>query len=269
MEGFHYIQIMKTITTLLIVLLFAGELSAKKNNSNTDDSYKRVYIALSFTPTATYRYLNKNIVPGGTNNGDIQNVIDNTNSISHPQIGCHIGLKLGVNIKRWFAIETGVQYSFLQYRYSSNHVYSHTIWNGSNFIPADSFQINGTSTYHYFNIPLAITFTAGKKFVRGVFTLGTDFDFLMRHQTYWTETYPDGSVLSNKITSDTHNFNTFNISPFLGIGLDLCPGKTIKIRIMPVAQMQALQNINTPITERLWNVGLNVSVLFGFIKAEN
>jgi hypothetical protein len=32
---------------------------------------------------------------------------------------------------------------------------------------------------------------------------------------------------------------------------------------MPQAEIQGLKNINTPVTEYLWNAGLNVSFLFG------
>jgi hypothetical protein len=231
--------------------------------------FNRIYIGGSVTADATYRYLNKNFVPSGATESQVRGVIEYSNKHSFPEVGVIGGIKLGVNITHFFAIESGLQYSWMRYRYESDQFYTLPVYSGSVFNPADSFKTTNHNTYHYIDIPVALNFSIGKKKVRGIISLGADLGFLIKKKIAYTYTYADGRSVSDEQTTYYNNYRTFNVSPFLGIGMDCHLGKTFVLRLMPIAQIQALKNINTPVSEYLWNAGLNVSFLFGFIKVQS
>ncbi len=253
---------MKTKILLPILVLVASSLFAADGVF-----FNRLYFGPSVTANVTYRYLNKNFVPSGSSESEIKGVIDAENKHSYPEVGVTTGLKVGVNITHCFAIESGLQYSWIHYRYySGQYSYVNQVWTGSGFTATDSFKSNVHNVYHYITIPVALNFTAGKKKVRGIFSFGTNFDFLIKKRIAYTQTYADGhKVSSSSVDSHSADFRKFNLSPFIGMGIDCYLGKTFVLRVMPVAQMQALKNVNAPITEYLWNVGLNVSLLVGFL----
>ncbi|MDB5282211.1 MAG: hypothetical protein JWO06_1286, partial [Bacteroidota bacterium] len=120
--------------------------------------------------------------------------------------------------------------------------------------------------YHYMNVPISLNFTLGKKKVRGIISVGASLNFLLKKKISYNYSYSDGRSISGT-TVDRYDFNKFNVSPFLGIGADFYLTKALVLRLMPIAQMQALKNINTPITEYLWYAGLNVSLQLGFLNA--
>jgi hypothetical protein len=137
------------------------------------------------------------------------------------------------------------------------------VYNGNNYNLADSFKTSDKETYHYMTIPLGLRFTIGNKKVRAIICPGVDFDFLLKKQADYTYTFIDGTSVSNSQVQQYDNFKKFNLAPYLGIGFDGYVSEKSFIRVMPVAQIQAFKNINTPVTEYLWNLGLTVGFYFG------
>jgi hypothetical protein len=249
-------------TKLPLVALFLAVAAFLRGSDSF--TFNRLYIGIGITPDVSYRYLNKNFVPSGNSEAQVQGIISDRNSHDFPEVGVMGGVKIGVYLTHWLAIESGLQYNMQRFRYSSNTFYAAPY--AVNSPLADSFTTVDRNTYHYLDIPLALNFSIGKKKVRGIISAGVNFDFLLRKGIYYTYTYADGRVVSGREVDNYNSFNTFNLSPFLGIGADFYCTKSFIIRIMPQAQMQALKNINAPVTEYLWNAGLNVSFMIGFLK---
>lgn len=256
---------MKTkLLLLLLTVLSAHVLFA----SAWDDEgkFKRVYFGLGITPNVTYRYLHQNFVPAGDNSSQVQDLITSRNKYEYPGVGVGGGLKVGIRLTHWLAIESGALFNYQWYRYSNNSPAMFPGWTPSSSLPTDSFLSRDLERYLYFNIPLALNFTAGKHRVKGIFSLGTTFDFLIRHTMHYTYTYNNGTQSSGVVRDTYNDFSSFNLSPFLGIGMDCYITHALVLRIMPIAQMQAFKNINTPITEYLYYGGINVSLLLGFLN---
>jgi hypothetical protein len=234
---------MKTKYALLIMMLAVYASAYCSDGDNKD--FKRVYIGLSFTPEVSYRYL-VNTANGNTGNNAI---IASENKQGQPQFGASADFKLGINLTHWLAVESGVGYMFAQYRYQTTNIIGF---------------YRQREAYSYMDIPLGLRFSMGHRKVRGIIAPGVDFDFLVKQKQVATQYDGTGQVVNSTTTIDqTKNFNTFNLSPYLGIGIDCYASPSAVIRIMPIAQIQALKNINQPITEYLWNAGLNVAFLFG------
>ncbi len=250
------------LLTLSLVTLAA--FCTDNNSANKDKkTFKRVYIGLSITPDVSYRYLHGNFVPSGISQADVNGAVSYGNQHSVPEFGINAAFKIGINLTDWLAIESGVGYSLIRYRYYSNTNYSPNVFTGNIINPADSFQTTDKETYQYLTIPLGLRFSMGHKKVRGVIALGTNFDFLLKQTAVYQYAYPDGRTVNGTSVLAPNNFNTFNLSPYLGIGIDCHFSRTFVLRVMPQAEIQGMKSINTPVTEYLWNAGLNLSFLFG------
>jgi len=237
---------------LLLVVLFTSAYS-----SGDKSSFKRVYIGFSATPDFSFRYLHGN--PEALSGPNSQTLIGANNTRSFPEIGANVSFRVGINLTRWLAIEGGVGYSLLRYRYSSYQFYP-----SGNLIPGDSFKIAVNEEYHYMTVPVGLRFSMGHKKVRGVIAAGVDFDFLVKQIANSSYTYAGGLAETSQTTVQTSNFNMFNVSPYLGVGIDCYLSPAVVLRLMPVAQIQALKAINTQTQEEyLVNLGLNLSFLFG------
>jgi len=217
--------------------------------------FRRVYVGLSFTPEVSYRYLVNNYVPSTGSSSSNQTAISNSNKYASPEFGASATFKVGINLARWLAVESGVGYSLFQYK--ENYPAPFQTYPAPTVTAYNQFK----ETYHYMAVPLGLRFSIGHRKVRGIITGGTDFDFLIKQKEVATANYVSPEVTS--VTVNTKNFHTFNLSPYFGVGVDCYATPGFVIRLMPVAQMQALKNINQPVSEYLWNVGFNVSFLFG------
>ena len=260
---------MKTKLALLFTLMavfnhaFCTGKDDSREKKKEKKTFKHIYIGVSATPSLSYRYLHGSFVPAGNSQENIQGIIDYSNKHSVPELGVNVAAKVGINVTHWLAIESGVGYSLIRYRYNSDQFYTPSIWNGNNYVPADSFKTRDKETYHYLTIPIGLRFSIGHRKVRGIIAAGAELDFLLQQRADYTYTYANGITQSSTIIQQTHNFNTFNVSPYLGIGMDCYLSPAVVLRVMPQAQIQGLKNTNTPITEYLWNAGLNISFLFG------
>jgi hypothetical protein len=232
-----------------------------------DGKFKRLYIGISASGNVTYRYLRSGIVPAGSSSSQVQDVIGTRNKYEYPGFGGAGGLKVGVRLTHWLAIESGALVTYQWYQFKTNLATSGLVYTPTP-APTDSFVSKEKNKYVYFNIPLALNFTMGKHRVKGIISAGTTFDFLLSQRISYVYTYNTGATHAGVINNNYNNFKTFNLSPFLGIGIDCYLSRAVVLRIMPYAQMQAFKNIDQPVTEYLYSGGLNVSLLLGFLNSK-
>jgi hypothetical protein len=255
----------KTLATYLLLFLsatmYAGDTTQVK-------PAKRLYAGVSYVSNVTYRYLRQNYVPYDVTAAEERRIVDIRNEHEHPQFGFQIGGRLGVNITRYFSLETGVEYNLHRYLYKSDFLTSGSTYNPSLIDTSiTNCIVKQTDNYHYLNIPVAANFMLGKRKIKAVISAGVNFNFLLK-KTQTFRYFVNDELYRSNTTADNYTFSSFNLSPFLGVGIDYHINRFMFLRIMPVAQMQALKNIDTPITEHLWSAGLNTSLFFGFLDAK-
>jgi hypothetical protein len=197
-----------------------------------------------------------------------QNKLNWRNDREDPEVGVQAGGRFGIHAARCFAIETGIDYNLHRYSGEIKSLTIGTPWDG---IPYDSAlagaRVRVMEKYHYFNIPLALNFILGKRKLKGIISMGANFNWLIKkaERVSW---YVNQDMVQSHSTNQTSSFAQFNITPFIGLGVEWHIGKSLFLRLMPIAQMQAMKNINQPITEYLWSAGVNASVNFGFGKVK-
>lgn len=268
----------KNLLYFALVLLTAnayGQAETATAPPASTSTFKRVYVGVSTIQGVGYRLLSRNPNVGAADG--LENIRDyiitSRNDREKSGYAANGGVRVGVNVTKFFAVETGVTYSYNSYSSKSNNLNFGSQWNGNGYDATLSDSVYLPSSvkfiyaYHQFSIPLAFNFTLGKGKVRALISAGANFDVLVKATTtsYWNNR-PERKGLTNNITS---KFQTFNISPFLGIGIDYQITSLMSLRVMPIFQIQALPNIaGTPITERLYSGGINVALNFGFIDAK-
>jgi hypothetical protein len=260
---------MKIKPVIIATLLFACSIIYASDST----SFKRLYVGVSFTPAASYRLLADNPSVAASNpsqyatKSERDDMIKFRNKIEKPDFGFNVGLRVGVNVTSFFSIETGFEYARKVYRYEIDSLSLGYQWNGSTYTATESAKFKVYENYRYLDIPVALNFSIGKKRLKGIISTGSYFEILL-DKTNTGVLRVDGGKSERNTRFDNSPFNTFNISPFLGAGVDYRINGMMHVRVMPIAQMQALKNIDTAITEYLWSAGINASLYFGFIPVK-
>ena len=73
--------------------------------------------------------------------------------------------------------------------------------------------------------------------------------------------YSNGKTSKTSQTS-TYNYNKINVSPTISLGVDYIINSMSNLRIEPTFRYGLLKTIDKPITEYLWNTGINISYYF-------
>jgi len=230
--------------------------------------FSRFYGGISFTPAVTHRIVTENKFGPDSIDALIQRqILNRRNAGEVAQFGFNAGIKAGFRVTRFFAVETGIEYSMMRYFDKSDSTYVQGSWNGSSYDTVAVYRIHNRYTYHYLNIPVALNFEIGKKKVRGVISTGVILNVFLTHKatsfTYKNDE-PPVKRTETDLGSFTEHFVKLNISPFLAAGIDYYINDFLVLRVMPVAQIQAMKNIHSPITEHLWSAGVNCSLLYNF-----
>jgi hypothetical protein len=267
----EYLSVMraKTVVGLLAGLFIANLLYA--GDTTAHKQFNRVYVGASFTPGISYRLLSHNYyapdpeAPTGLSEKEIQKyIIDSRNQREKVGFGFDVGAKVGVRLTSFLSIESGIHYARKTYTQKITNLTFGSQWNGNGYDTVDNgYYIRLTDVYHYIDIPLGLNFNFGKKKIRGIVNAGATFNVLIAKTIKSKSNIPQST---SGIRPDRYPFSQFNLSPFLGIGFEYEINSLMSLRIMPTAQIQALKNIDTPITERLWSAGINTCLLFSFKK---
>lgn len=256
-----YLRGMKNkILLLCFTLMLTNVLYAAENTEV--ESYKRLYIGASFTMNVAYRHL-------AAQSSLAQTTLDMRNKYEKPQWGFQAGPRLGVRATRWLSIETGVDYWRHRYSFRRDGLQFGSQWNGSIYYDSTSqgYSVKSIEDYHYLNVPVALNFSLGKRKLKGIISTGVNLSFLITKKTTYRLILNNDVLESNTVT-DNGPYASFNVSPFLGVGVEWHLGKVLFLRLMPVAQMQAMKNVDAPLTEYLWSVGMNASLYFGFVRVK-
>lgn len=260
---------MSTAKLLLLVLTFAATTLHAGDTTQTS-SFKRLYAGFSFMPAATYRYLRVHHATEDLSKADLKNLImDPRNKREHPDFGFAFGGRFGVNVTRFFSVETGVDYYLHRYTYKSERLTFASDFN-SNFEDTNTVdrRFRYTENYHYLHFPVALNFTIGKKKARAAISAGAHLQWLVG-KTLTSRYIENGEVIRKKTGSDIlYAGNKFNLFPFFAAGAHYQINELMFLRLMATAQMQALKNSDTPIVEHLWSAGISASLYFGFLRGK-
>jgi hypothetical protein len=214
---------------------------------------KRFFLGINFSPDYCFRTLVNN--DGGAVGAMI---IGFRNQLEIPKFGFTSGINIGYKISKYISAEIGLQYSNKGYQ-------EKTINYNNNTTPRRGFSYptSGKIIYSYncLDIPIKANFTFGKKQIRFICSLGLITNIYIAETNSFVGKDNNGSTYKNSSTT-TSGFNRFNLTPAISVGVQFGINQKMFFRIEPTFKYGVLKMTNTPITQYIWNAGLNVSWYF-------
>jgi hypothetical protein len=254
---------MKT-TLLVISLLYSVFLSGQDTTQVTVQKNKRVYIGANFSPDYCFRTLLNN--DGSSFSASI---IDSYNKLDKPKFGYTSGVNVGYTLTKHISLEAGIQYS--NKGFQTTNLYALTfgdmIDRRRGFVYntnlSSSFLTSGKIVYryNYLDVPLKVNFVFGKKKLHLISSVGLTTNFLIRSTTSFVGADSTGKSIKNSSIT-TNAYNRVNLSPMVSCGIEYMITAKMFFRIEPTFRFGILKLSDTPVTQYLWNAGLNVSYYF-------
>ena len=212
---------------------------------------QKILIGFNFSPDYNFRTLKNN---DGSTSSDY--VIKSRNNIEVAKFGFTTGVNACFNVSQLVAFETGIQYTNKGYK-TKNRDLTYMPPNTSLPTKAKIFY-----AYQYIGIPLKAKFFFGKSKVRFVSSIGFMTNFLLNVKQTIHYEYSNGKT-EKKSQSSKSGFKKIDISPIISVGIYYKLNNKIDLYAEPTCRYGVVKTKDAPVTENLWNAGLN----FGFYYA--
>lgn len=235
-----------TMKQLFILIATLASLSASGQNTNPT---QRILIGFNFSPDYCYRTL-KNT--DGSNSGDL--IIKTRNGIEIAKFGYTTGLNVGYNFSPLVGFETGIQFSNKGYKTINQDLF---------FFPPNPdlpTKLEITYAYQYIGIPIKAKLFLGKSKFRFLSSVGVMTNFLLNVKQTFNAEYADGRKEKSQYSKS--GYNEVDLSPMISVGIDYKLNHKIHLVAEPTFRYGAVETKDTPVTEHLWNAGLNVGFYY-------
>lgn len=210
-------------------------------------------IGFNFSPDYSFRTLKNN---DGSSSSDL--VIKSRNDIEIAKFGYTTGLTIFFNVTQKIGLETGIQYSNKGFKTKNQDL----IYIPLPPNPSLPTKLKINYAYNYIGFPIKAKFTSGKTKLLFIASAGFTTNFLLNvKQTNYFE-YADGKK-EKKTESTTSDFNKVDITPMISTGFEYKVSNKIHFIAEPTFRFGLLKTKDTPVSEKLWNFGLNIGFYHG------
>jgi Outer membrane protein beta-barrel domain len=232
---------------LLILVATLASLTILGQDTNPT---QKILIGFNFSPDYSSRTLKNN---DGSSSSDL--VIKSRNDIEVAKFGFTTGLNVCFNFSQLVGFETGIQFSNKGYKTKNQDLIY--------FPPSPSSPTKSKTTYayQYIGIPLKAKFSFGKSKVRFISSIGFMTNLLLNVKQTNNFEYSNGKT-EKKTQSTTSGFKKVDISPIISVGIDYKLNNKIHLLAEPTFRYGAVKTKDAPVTENLWNTGLNVGLYY-------
>lgn len=235
---------------LFIVLLFSSfAATAQRMIKRNPAKHQQLWVGITVSPD----YNNRTLSSDGSMAADI--VKDSRDKREMGQFGYTAGLAVHYNLSEQWSIEAGVQYAQKGYRTKKENL----VWQQ----PSPAFPTTSKFIYDYFfiDIPLQATYTTGTGNCRFFYSAGLALNIFLEGEATGIFEYANGS--KDKSTGPaTTNEKKLSLSPLLSAGIDYTFKPNMHFRLAPVFRYGITKMIDAPVSERLWNAGLNLGFYY-------
>lgn len=222
--------------------------------------FNKFQLGVNFSSDVCFRTLNQN------DGSSLYGMIKTRNKLEIPKFGYTTGLNFVYNLSKTIGLETGVQFS------DKGHQ-TETIDLPYVSGPTAGVIIPGTigtkaprkAKYNYsdfyLEVPIKANFSFGNRKVRFIASAGMAVSFFIGERETAFYTYNDGST--KRIDNSTYfRSNIINFSPMASFGIDWKITPKINLKTEPAVRCGIIKITDTPITQYLWNCGLNVGCYY-------
>ncbi|HKC35345.1 MAG TPA: outer membrane beta-barrel protein [Chitinophagaceae bacterium] len=235
-------QIFVFLLTLSFYLIHGQEPKRQKEP-------KRIFIGFNFSPDYDFRTLKQN-----DESPSASLVIKSRNDIEIAKFGYTTGLNICINITTFLRLETGIQYSNKGYKTKNQDL----IWAPPD--PGLPTKSKFIYSYQYIGFPAEAAFIFGKNKIRFLTSVGFMTNFLLKVKQTNILEYSDGRT--DKNNQSITGFKKIDISPMISFGIEYKINEKTKVIAAPTFRYGVLKTKDAPITENLWNAGLNIGFYY-------
>lgn len=240
---------MKYFKTLLISFTIFSCLGQTAQNQLELTETSGFQLGIHFSPDVCYRTL-QNF--DGSAMSEV--ILQQRNENETLKLGYTFGINTLFNLNKHVALETGINYSNKGYQTNMQVLYYFQ------YDPAFPQKMKSIYNYHYIDIPMKANFILGKKKLRFISSIGLTTNVFIKETSTSVLVYSDKTERNSSATN--FNYNRFNLSPSIGLGIDYQLNDKMNLRIEPSFRYGILKIIDAPVTGYLFNAGLNLSYYF-------
>jgi hypothetical protein len=221
-------------------------------------------IGINGSANYTYRILNNQ------NNDDemTDDIIRHLDEFENPDLGFSAGISFDTNLSKRWKLEIGFTVSDQSYTY---YISDQALTFGDQVDTRRGFTIEpGTPlrsyenqrTFRYVGAPVGAVYRIGFEKVKFVGNLGVMPQFLIEARNDRTVTYPDGSQ-EKSADDNTEQFENFNISPYVGFGLELSVSQAVALRLQPIVRYGIIElEDQSPWSTNLYSSEFNIALYY-------
>lgn len=242
------------------LLLFISVFAYAQDSTKTKKA-SRFFIGVNFSPNYNFRTLKNN------DGSDLsKTIVGIYNKIETAKFGFSSGLNLCYIFTKHISLDLGVQFSNKGFQNKeSNLTFGDMIDRRRGFVyNTNNSSIKGkiVYSYNYLDIPLKVNFVFGKKKLRLISSIGLTTNLLINSKNSFVGQDSTGKSIKNS-SNTTPTYNRINLSPTISCGIDYRVNDKMLFRVEPTFRYGIFKMTNTPVTQYLWNAGLNISYYFG------
>lgn len=215
--------------------------------SLAQDTLSKWSVGVNFSLDYSYRALHKN------DSRISDSYIDFINEYEHPKIAYTTGINIQYHFNNKFSLASGVHYSQKNYG-TQDYTYSvyDTLGNLTKYPASQTYR------FKYLDIPLEFRHFIGNNRFKFFYGVGANLNILLESGYEFRFDY-FGYYRNVNTTKDLRRIN---FSPTLAIGVKYDSHSNLSVLLEPIVRYQLLTNSTQAITERLYNVGLNLSLFY-------
>lgn len=235
--------------TLLLVGILPLIIHAQNTINDLAGKERSVLVGVNFSPDYSYRTIKSDGSTGGNT------VLASSKKWGIAKFGFTTGVTFSLHIKNHLRFETGFQYSNKGYKSKMMDF----IWAQ----PDPALAVKGRSIYNinYLDLPAKLNVTFSEKKIRFCAGAGLVVNILIKQSFIMIQYFKNGDIQENNNVVH-YNYKKFNISPFLSAGIDYQINNKSNLRVEPTFRYGIFKLMDAPVSEHLWNAGLNITYLF-------
>lgn len=246
--------------TLALLAICASSLVHAQGESLGEPAIKnsKIHIGVIFSGDNCFRTLT-----AAEANATNTSIIENRDRIETSKLGFTTGLALNYPLRKNLAFETGLLVSNKGYQLSETIATGNPIDPQTGFVGTDSgLEFKQHISQYYLDVPLYVQYRMGEGKLRFVAQAGVIGHVFLLNRTVSKTPYPDGTT--NTKIQNIEEFENFNVSPALQLGVEWKTGDHHYLRFAPNFQFNLLSATDKPIEERYHSYGLALAYFVRF-----
>ena len=235
---------MKSILILIMIIL-SFSIQGQKIKQN-----HKLQFGLNFSPDYSFRTLKNS---DGSASSDI--VIQSRNNSEIYKLGFTMGLNVRFDCSQSIGFETGIQFSNNGYKTKTRYLF----YDPGPPVQTLPLTVMTLYSFQYVGIPVKAIFSFGKRKAHFISSIGFMTNLLLNEIEINNYSYNNGTT-DKKTVSRPNEFKKIDVSPMISGGIDYSINVNTHILIEPTFRYGIIKIKDAPVSEKLWNAGLNVGI---------